>query len=76
MITIGITPQWMREIGYSSPQSYTQGTSSKTENDSISFVAATPVNPTLYADTCHWYLSKGVVGINNAGLIQRTLLNE
>lgn len=43
---------------------------------SISFVAATPVNPKFYADTGHWYLSKGIVGINNVTLIQRTLLNE
>jgi len=38
-------------------------------NDFISFVAATPANPKFYADTGHWYLSKGIVGINNVSLI-------
>lgn len=76
IMNIGITPQWMREIGYISPQSYTQGTSSKTENDSISFVAATPVNPKFYADTGHWYLSKGISAINGICVIQKSLLNE
>ena len=34
-MNIGVTPQWMLEIGYISPQNYTQGTSNKTENDCI-----------------------------------------
>jgi hypothetical protein len=41
-----------------------------------SFNATTPVNPKFYADTGHWYLSKGVVDINNVSLIQKTLLSE
>ena len=35
----------------------------------IEFIAATPSNPRFYADTGHWYLLTGIVGINNIRLI-------
>ena len=40
------------------------------------FVAGSLENPSFHADTGHWYLSQGVVGINNVRFIQKTLLNE
>jgi purine nucleoside permease len=39
-------------------------------------IAAFADNPSFHADTGHWYLSKGIVGINNVRLIQKTLPNE
>ena len=40
------------------------------------FVARSLENPSFHADTGHWYLSQGIVGINNVCVIQKTLLNE
>ena len=42
------------------------------------FVASgcTPTDPSFYADSGHWYLSKGIIGINNISVIRKTLLNE
>jgi hypothetical protein len=40
------------------------------------FVACGSENPSFHADTGHWYLSQGIVGINNVPVIQMTLLNE
>lgn len=45
-------------------------------NASPVFIACSPANPSFHADTGHWYLSKGIVGINNVCLIQKPLLNE
>lgn len=40
------------------------------------FIACRPANPSFHADGNYWYLSKGIVAINNICLIQKTLLNE
>lgn len=40
------------------------------------FLASSPENPSFHADTGHWYLSQGVVGINNISVIEMTSLNE
>jgi len=45
-------------------------------NNSPLFAACTPENPTFHADSAHWYLSKGIVGINNVFFIQKTSPNE
>lgn len=43
---------------------------------SESLIVTTPNNPSFHADTAYWYLSKGVVGINNVRLIQKTSPDE
>lgn len=40
------------------------------------FVVCSPINPSFHADSGHWYLSQGIVGINNVSLIQKTSLSE
>lgn len=39
-------------------------------------IGCTPVNPSFHADGRYWYLSQGVVGINDVMFIQKTLPNE
>lgn len=51
------------------------------ENNSVNmltnneFFAGTPTNPSFHADTGHWYLAQGVVGINGVSVIQMTSPN-
>jgi hypothetical protein len=45
-------------------------------NASPVLIACSPANPSFHADSSYWYLSKGIVGINNVCLIQKPLLNE
>lgn len=39
-------------------------------------VGCPPADPSFHADSGHWYLSKGIVGINNISFIRKPLLNE
>ena len=44
--------------------------------NSVNAIGCTPSDPSFHADSGHWYLSKGISGINNISFIRRTLLNE